>query len=161
MECLGAELPRNPASTRHNLLTSQTDKVKRWKAWFRREKEENSCTWAISFSHSRWRWLVACGTQFCHAKASEALPSDASVTLKRQAVDPWPTGCLKSFSRTLWRAFMKLIWIHPSPLLTSYLNDRMMDMIPRFWETKKCLDSFFLSILSLFLSFIPPTQIIS
>ena len=35
-------------------------------------------------------------------------------------------------------------------------DDRVMDMIPRFWETKKCLDSFFLSFLSLFLPFIPP-----
>ena len=99
---------------------------------------------------------VARGTQFCSAKASGALPSDASVTLKKHAVDPRPTGYLKSLSRTLWRAFMKLIWIHPSPLLTFYLAYRMMDMIPRFWETKKCLDSLFLSILSFFLSFIPP-----
>ena len=35
---------------------------------------------------------VARGTQFCSAKASGALPSDASVTLKKHAVDPRPTG---------------------------------------------------------------------
>lgn len=77
------KLPRNPASTRHNLLMNQIDKGQNVKSlvYKTRKEDEKSCTHAMSFSHKQM--VVACGSQLCFAKASGALPSDASVTLKR------------------------------------------------------------------------------
>lgn len=80
---------------------------------------------------------MACGTQLCFAKVSVAFPSDVSATLKRCAVDPQPPGRLRSFSRSLGRASVKLISTHPSPLLTVHLPQRTTDMVPRILRNKQ------------------------